>query len=494
MDHTFNWWRVAAWLLALGLSGCAVTGPPEPRWDDPAVPLVWQGLTGVGPATAAPMSAATPLARWWLRFQDPMLFTLVDRALLANTSVSTARAALRQARALRDGAAAGLWPTLSVGASAQRNHSGDQGAQNALRVGVDASWEIDVFGGQRQALKAGDAEVVASAASLGDLQVSIAAEVALAYLTLRSGQARLVLARDNLESQRHTLQIVEWRQQAGLVGSLDVEQARSAAELTRAVLPALETANTQSRHALAVLCGLPPAALEQALAPGVSLPRAADDLVVGIPAETLRQRPDIRAAEWQLRAAAARVSQAQAARLPSLSLGFTLGLGAATLSAFGDSAALTRSLLASIALPLLDGGARSAQVRAQQAAQEQLHESWRAAVLRALQEVEDALAALQGDRLRTLHLGYAATAAGKAAQWALQSYRSGLVDYQRVLETQRSLLATQDNLASAEASFSANQVRLYKALGGGWGDDVLAGDLAANTPRTIRPMLPSSPP
>jgi outer membrane protein, multidrug efflux system len=198
------------------------------------------------------------------------------------------------------------------------------------------------------------------------------------------------------------------------------------------------------------------------------VPRGADDLVLDIPADTLRQRPDVRAAEWQLRAAFARVAQAQAARLPSLSLSLTLGWGAATLGAFSDSAALTRTLLASVSGSLFDGGAALSQVRAQQAAQEQRYETWFATVLLALQEVEDSLAALRGDRTRALHLGVAAAAAGKAAQWALDSYRSGLVDYQRVLETQRSQLATQDNLATAEASFSANQVRLYKALGGGW--------------------------
>jgi outer membrane protein, multidrug efflux system len=473
--------------LLAGLSACVTPVPLEAGRPDLVVPPAWQTPDGVGPAADEPVPPNASLARWWQRFNDPVLSALVDEALRANTRVQTAQASLRQARALRDVAGAALWPGISGSASAQRSARGSQDANNALAVGVDARWEIDVFGGRRQTLQAGDATLMASAASVGDLQVSIAAEVALAYLTLRSGQARLAIANANLESQLHTLQITEWRRQAGLVGGLDTEQARGAAEQTRALLPALQTAIAQGRHALAVLTGQPPAALQGLLTPVAPLPRAADGLGLGIPARTLRQRPDVQAAEWQLRAATARIGQAEAARLPSFSIGGSLDLGAATLGALGDGASLTRSLLASIAMPLFDAGAGRAQVRAQHAARDQAQEAWRATVLLALQEVEDGLAALRGDRERVSRLDLAAQAAARAAELASQSYGSGLVDYQRVLETQRNQLSTQDSLASAQASFSANQVRLYKALGGGWGDDALSDALAA-APYTARPV------
>jgi outer membrane protein, multidrug efflux system len=486
--------RAAALALVLCIAGCAAPLPSNSLIETPVIPLAWQGQHGLGATEAQAVPAASPIAQWWLRFDDPMLSNLIEQALRANTSVNTSLAVLQQARALRDAAAAALWPVGVGMASAQRVKDGERPSTNALRLGLDASYELDLFGARRQARQAGDAVVEASMASLGDMRVTVAAELALTYLTLRSGQARLAIAEANLDSQLHTLQIVEWRRQAGLVGALDVEQSRSAAQQTRALLPALKTATLQSRHALAVLCGLPPAAMENLLSPVAKLPRAADDLVLAIPVDTLRQRPDVRAAEWQLQAAASRVAQAEAARLPSFRLAGTLGLAAGTLGALGEGAALTRSLLASLALPLFDGGSARAQVRLQQAAHTQAHEAWRASVLRALQEVEDTLAALQGDRERSLSLGLAVQAAAKAAQLALQSYRSGLVDYQRVLETQRNQLATQDSLANAEASFSGNQVRLFKVLGGGWDAVLVAGATARQNQPAAAPPSQTHPP
>jgi outer membrane protein, multidrug efflux system len=457
---------------ALCLAGCAGPAPPGALPPPvPALPSAWDGWTA-GPQ-GSPPAAATPLAQWWQRFNDPLLTDLVARALQANTNIQTAQASLRQARALRDVAAAALSPSLAGTASAQRSANGNQDAANTLRLGLDARWELDLFGANRQGLNAGEATQQARAASLGDVQVSIAAEVALALITLRSGQARLAIANDNLASQLHTLQIAEWRLQAGLVGALDTQQARAAAEQARAQLPALHSAVVQSRHALALLCGQPPAALDALLLPRAPTPRANDDLVLAIPADALRQRADVRAAEWGVRAALAQVAQADAARFPGFSLGGTLGLGAATLGALGDAASLTRSLFASVALPLFDAGAARARLRSQQAALDQAHQAWRASVLLALQEVEDTLAALQAGRERTLHLAQAERAAAQAARLARQSYQSGLVDFQSVLETQRNLLGTQDNLATAQANFSADQVRLYKALGGGWDDPTL---------------------
>jgi outer membrane protein, multidrug efflux system len=459
--------------LTLALAGCATNGLPLGKGPDLAVPPAWS----TAPADGVAAAAATPLAHWWRRFQDPLLNQLVDQALQANTRIGTAQAALRQARAQRDLAAAALGPRLDGSASAQRSASGDQRATNALRVGLDAGWSPDLSGGLRQAVTAAEAAAEASGATLGDLQASIAAEVALAYITLRSGQARLAIADDNLASQLNTLQITEWRLQAGLVSALDAQQARAAAEQTRALRPALQGAIEQSRHALALLCGQAPAALDGVLQPTGALPRAADDLLLALPADMLRQRADVRAAEWQWQAATARVAVADAARRPSLSPGGTLGLGAATIGALTDGASVIRSLLASVAWPLLDGGGARAQVRSQQAALDQAREAWRASMLVALQEVEDTLTLLRAGRERTLHLDQAARAAAQAARLAQQSYQSGLLDYQRVLETQRNQLATQDNLASAQADLSADQVRLMLALGGGWD----GGRLAAST-------------
>lgn len=191
------------------LHGCASLAPPCMAPVVVEMPAAWSG------ADSPPFIASGSLAQWWLRFNDPLLADLVNQALRANTSVAAGEAALRQARAQRDVTAAALWPAPGASASAQHSTSGRDNEGNSFRAGLDASWEIDIFGGNRSALNASDAHVRASAANLGDVQVSIATEVALAYITLRTTQSRLAIAIDNLANQRETLQITQWREQAG---------------------------------------------------------------------------------------------------------------------------------------------------------------------------------------------------------------------------------------------------------------------------------------
>jgi NodT family efflux transporter outer membrane factor (OMF) lipoprotein len=394
----------------------------------------------------------------------------VTQALQSNTSVQGAQAALRQARALRDVSSAALWPSVNSSVSAQHSTTGDNSA-NRFTAGLDASWEVDIFGANRSVLKTSEATVQASSASLGDVQVSIAAEVALDYISLRDAQAHLLIAAGNLDSQLETLQITQWRLQAGLVTSLEAEQARSSVEQTRALLPSLQTSIDQACHALAVLTSKPPAALLSELRISRPLPQAADNLALSIPAETLRQRPDVRAAEYLVSASEGRVAQAQAARLPNFSLSGSLGLNALALGALTNGASVVSSLLAGVTMPIFDAGSARAQVRAQQAALDQSVQTYKAAILTALKDVEDALVALRGDRERLLSLEVAAEAAGNASLMARQRYSSGLVDFQVVLETQRTQLSTQDGVAGSAAAVSSDYVRLYKALGGGWQPD-----------------------
>ena len=471
----------AAWPTAamLGLAtllqaGCALE-PAGGGADDLAglvVPAQWSqadAAQGAGPNAAA----------WWTRFDDLALTTLVERARLAHTGVRTAQAVLAQAQALRDGAAAALWPALGANASAQRGRAAGQSTGNRFQVGADANWALDVFGANRQALAATDATALAAAASLADARSAIAAEVGLSYLLLRSTQARTAIAEDNLASQQATLQIARWRLEAGLVTALEADQALAATAQTRALLPALAKAQAQTIHALAVLTGQTPgnSALAALLAtparlpgePGAvsGLPILRDPIAPGLPANALRQRADVRAAEWRVRAAMARVSQAEAARYPSFALGGSLGLSAATLGALTQGASVLGSVLASASVPLFDAGANTAQVQAQEAALAQAHVAYQAAVLAALSEVEDALVALRTDRQRVAHLQAAAQAARRAAALARQRFGSGLIDFQPVLDTQRAELSSQDGVASATADVAADQVRLFRALGGG---------------------------
>ena len=481
--------------VLMGLSGCAAS-PTRPGALPPMpTPAAWSASTGAPSQTA---TQPAPLERWWQRFDDPLLVRLVTQALQANTTVRSAQAALVRARALRDIKGAALLPTLTASGSAQRSRTGNVDSGNTFRAGFDAGWELDVFGGRRSALDAAQADARVAQASLADAQVSIAAEVALTYAELRGLQSRLAIARSSLASQSETLQITAWRVQAGLASSLDLEQARTASAQTHAQIPVLETGAQQAANSLAVLTGQAPGTLQTALNDAGPAMRAPDDLAIGIPAQVLRQRPDVRAAEHGVNAALARVAQADAALYPSFQLSGFLGLSLLGPGSLAASVAAANSLLGSVAWPVFDGGAARAEVRAQQAALEQMRIAYQATVLSALKEVEDALRALQGDRERLGFLNTAADAAANAELLARQRYGSGLIDFRSVLETQRTLLATQDSVQSTRASVNSDHVRLYKALGGGW---TPAADLvdapfasAAATPWPAGPLPTTRPP
>jgi NodT family efflux transporter outer membrane factor (OMF) lipoprotein len=325
-----------------------------------------------------------------------------------------------------------------------------------------------VFGAVRSGIDASEADALASQASLHDVQVSIAAEVALAYIQLRGQQAQLTIARNNLSSQSETLQLTDWREQAGLVTSLEVEQAKAATAQTSAQIPALTASMAKTRHSLAVLTGQQPLELDRLLSASQPVPTAADLRTTVIPANTLRQRADVRAAEHRIQAALSRVDAANAARYPSFNLGGSLSLSALTLAGLSNGATLAGSLLGSLSVPLFDAGAANSQVLAQQAALEQARAAYQSTMLTALKDVEDALVSLQGDRQRLQLLQQAAAAAENAALLAQNRYSSGLIDFQTVLQTQRTLLSAQDSVASLQTDLSSDHVRLVKALGGGW--------------------------
>lgn len=458
--------------VALALSGCA-TSLVTPRQPLPLdVPTTWSR-----PAMGL-NSELAPLSQWWLRFSDAPLTALVNDALAANTDIAIVRAAVQQAEAARDLAASARWPTLGVSASVQRSATGDNIRTDRLQAGLNAALDPDLFGALGMAVDASASALKAAQARLGAAQSLVARNVALSYIALRSAQVRLVIAQDNLSSQLETLEITRWRNQAGLIGAVEVEQAVVAAGQTRAQLLPLQITLDSTLHALAVQSGRPPAALSAMLLPTATVPQAAPGVAAGTPGEALNLRPDVRAAKFDVDQALARVDQARAARMPSLNLSASLGAGAATLEALSSSAAVVGALALSLVAPLLDGGAGAARVGLQEAALTQSQASYRAAELGALQEVEDAMSALRADQQRLGLLQQLALSADSAATMARQRFGGGLVDFQIVLETQRSLLTIQTNLALAWADVSADQVRLYSALGGGWNPN--ADPTAAN--------------
>jgi NodT family efflux transporter outer membrane factor (OMF) lipoprotein len=347
---------------------------------------------------------------------------------------------------------------------------------------LDASRELDVFGGTRRGFEAAEADFESSLAELHAAQVTVAAEAALSYVEMRALQERLRIARDNLASQTETLQLTQWRAQAGLVDSQDVAQARSNREQTRSQIPLLETSLAETQHSLEILLGKQPGSLRARLDVEAGLPAVPERIAAGIPADTLRQRPDIRAAERALAAETARVGVAEAARYPSFNISGSIGLEALTFRALGGGDAGTSSLLAGITVPIFEAGRLKNQVEIQDAVREQALVAYEKAVLTALQEVENALVSLTRSRERAQALGDATDAARNAADMARLRYASGLIDFQSVLDTERSVRTIEDSLASARADGVLALIRLYKAMGGGWSPQTGTAPTRKDTP------------
>lgn len=456
---------------------------PQPNATQPArrTPLAWAMILSLGllmggcaslfqyEETPDPTNnPALNQATWWNDFHDPLLADLITRAMQASPNILSAKAALQQARAILDVNLAANRLNIAVSGSVQRNTADEGPSSVVFRGGLDASWEIDVFGANRSAVANSEAELQVSIANLRDTQLSMTAEVVLAYIQLRSLQAQLDIARNSLSSQQETLQITQWRAQAGLVTSLEVEQAKTAEAQSAAQIPALLSSLGQARHSLAVLTGQNPNELEAELQAAGPIPQIDAQVASVIPADSLRQRADVRAAEERITAALAAVDEAQKARLPKFKLGGSLGMTALTLAGFSNGAAVASQILGAVAMPILDGGASKAQVRVQQAGLEQARAAYQNTLLTALKEVEDALITLSNDRERLGYLQQAVSSANNAALLAQNSYNSGLVDYQTVLQTQRTLLVTQVSVANVQTDLSTGHVRLIKAMGGGW--------------------------
>ncbi len=457
-------------LAAAGFSGCAAVGPDyETPTSD--VPAAWSGLDASA-ERVAPATAPGDLSVWWRSLNDPLLSELVDEALRAGPDLRSAQARVREARARRAVAASERFPTVDASGSARRASSSEETGSGDTRelfsAGFDANWELDVFGGVRRGLEAAEADLESTRANLHATQVSLAAEVASSYIEVRAQQALLAVARTNLATQSETLQLTEWRAQAGLVSSQDVEQARSSREQTRAQIPFLETNLAEAEHSLEILLGRAPGTLHGRFAPVRDLPAVPEDIAVGIPADTLRQRPDVQAAERTLAAETARVGVAEAARYPAFNLSGSIGLEALTLGGLGDSGAATSSLLAGITAPIFNAGRLRSQVEIQDAVREQALVAYEQTVLVALQDVENALVNLSRNRERGEALANAVNAARSAAELARLRYSTGLIDFQSVLDSERSVLTLEESLARNRADGVLAIISLYKALGGGW--------------------------
>jgi NodT family efflux transporter outer membrane factor (OMF) lipoprotein len=340
--------------------------------------------------------------------------------------------------------------------------------RDTYSAGFDAGWELDIFGGTKYSVEAAEAQVGASIESRRDMRVSVTAEVALNYTDVRTYQTRIAIADTNLALQKDTYDITRWRAEAGLTTQLDVEQARYSLEQTRSSLPTLNTGLAEAKNRLAVLLGQQPMTLEELLSERKPIPDAPIEVAVGVPADAVRRRPDIRQAERLLAAQTAEIGAAEAARYPSFTLNGSTGLESLNLADLLSAGTWISSISAGIGYPVFHAGSLRQNVVVQTALQEQALVEYESAVLNALEEVDNALIAFAGEQMRRRSLGEAAESARNAVTMVTIEYTAGQKDFQSLLEAQRSLFNLQDQLASSEGQIVSDLIRLYKALGGGW--------------------------
>lgn len=513
--------------LGLGLSGCTV-GPnyKVPRTDTGRAFAELPRSDSTQPSRTT--SRPAEVTKWWTTFRDPELDSLIGRAVKSNPSLVQAEARIRQARFARLIAGAAELPQVNVGAGYQRargssnivippgafgiptgprtgasrqaptrldqpsspatpaagatSGAGTGGAPvsplgngglpgvvtDLYQVGFDASWEIDVFGGTRRSIEAANADYQAAIEDRRDVLITLSAEVARNYVELRGYQREIEIAQDNLRSQQQTLQYTRDRFNAGVSTQLDVSRAQAQVASTAASIPSLDAAVHESIHRISVLLGEHPGALLEELMSSRPIPSAPPEVPVGMPAELLRRRPDLRRAERQLAAATARVGIATAQLYPRFTLLGSFGFDATKFARIADWPSRYYSIGPGISWPIFDAGRIRANINLQNAAQAQALSAYEQTVLIALQDVEDSLVAYSREQMRRQALAEAVAANRVAVDLANQQYNQGVVDFLTVLESERSLYAADDALVQSDARISGNLVSLYKALGGGW--------------------------
>jgi NodT family efflux transporter outer membrane factor (OMF) lipoprotein len=474
---------ISAIALAV-LSGCAV----GPNYIRPQVPEMKEWTEKEDPRIKSEPADPAP---WWKRFNDPVLDTLIERAFRQNLSLRTAGIRILEARAQLGIAVGNQYPQLQqlkgdyagfgVSENTANTISGMDTRFTAANIGFDAAWELDFWGGFRRAVESGVWNLDASIAGYDDILVTLMAEVARTYVVIRTLETRLAIARENVEIQDRSLQIARVRFEAGEVTELDVAQARSLLGDTQASIPRLIAQLRQAKNGLAVLLGVLPGEVNPMLVGPGQIPSAPPDVEAGIPAELLRRRPDIRLAESQMAAQCSLIGVAKADLYPHFSLFGSIGLsasdaaltaagfpGGSSLSGIWDSNSLQYNGGIGVKWNIFNYGRIKNRVRVQDARFQELIVNYKDTVLKAAQEVEDGLSAFLRSQEEVGFLRESVEGATRSVELSMTQYREGLVDYQRVLDTQRFQTQTQDLLTSTQGAVLLNLIATYKALGGGW--------------------------
>ena len=475
-------------VLALSLAGCSSTR----EW--------WNNGFKVGPnycdskATVAEawIEANDPHLRgsqcdnacWWTAFGDPTLNQLVAEASQQNLTLKMAGCRILQARAERGIAEGNLFP--------QQQQMTAQYSRNAMSAnsypfnipafqgllptyyysnwsaGFNAAWELDFWGRFRRAIEAADAHLNAQVEGYDNVLVLLQAEVAANYIQMRAYEERLELARRNVGLQKETLRIITLREQKGLVTELDVQQATTNLGATEALIPTLATGHRTAQNRLCILMGEPPHLLaERVKSPG-SIPAPPQEVIVGIPAELLRRRPDVRQAEREAASQSARIGIAEADFYPHIAITGTIGLQAEYLNQLFEPSSLVGAIGPGISWNILNYGRIASNVRSQDAQFQQAVLSYRDTVLRANEEVENGIVGFLNEQERVKSLDKSTRAAARSVDIAMLQYEKGLIAYQPLLDSERALVQQQDALAESRGSVGVDLVAIYKALGGGW--------------------------
>ncbi|WP_404374022.1 efflux transporter outer membrane subunit [Sphingomonas sp. MMS24-J45] len=468
--------RLVFALLAGSVSLASCTVGPDYR---PATPAA----LGVPDAysVAADARAQADLTRWWTSFNDPLLTSIVERARTNNLDVAQAVARLRQARESLVQSRAQLLPTVSGSAGYTRSQSivggvttlpggatvvTGRGSGDTLSVGLDVQYQVGLFGEVRRTVEASRAQYAASGYDYATVLLSTEAEAARNYMLARLYQAQLANAQNSLRLQDDNLEIAGFRVQAGLVSSLDAEQARSQRASTAATIPTIEQNYNAAVARLGVLTGQAPGALKAEMAAVKAIPIGPDSIAVGVPIDTLRQRPDVRSAERTLAAATAQIGVAKAQLYPALAISGSLSTDASKIGSLFET--IAGQAFAGLTQAIFNGGRLRSAVRGQEAAADSALAAYKSTVLGGLEDVENALVALDSAKRRAEQFSIALDAANNTALLSRSQYRAGLTDFTTLNTAESSLLTARNGLAQAQSDRATALVQLYLALGGGW--------------------------
>ena len=420
------------------------------------------------------------LAGWWTAFNDETLTRLIDCALKNSRDLNTARSRVVQARAGLTSSRANLLPWLNATGAYQRgmkseatNGKAENGGKggitgNVFSLGIDASWEIDIFGARRAEVKSAKASVQAQYAQLYNTWVSLSAEIALEYITLRTAQLNLKVAEDNYKLREETYKLQESRWKSGLADQLTLQQAKYTLEQVEAMIPPIKTSVEEAKNAIAVLVGKIPGELEQELSAPKDIPAASGGVLYGIPANMLRQRPDIQAAERQVAAAFAKREAAQANLWPRFFLAGSIGTEAIESDSLFKAVSRNFGFGPSVTLPIFHWGAIRSNITIQTEAEKQALYAYEKTVLKAIAEVRNALVDSVHGIERGTSLKDGLDAAKAAVEIAEDKYKSGLVNFDTVINAQEAYLSLSEQYAINRGRISSATIQLFKALGGGW--------------------------